>query len=233
MNLIKSTMAAVATAVMFGITLSPAMAKDESNKISASVKAMKVITASQKSGIPPMIFKDVNAIAIFPGVKKVDLMVKGGHGRGIILERDNEGKWGSPLFLTLSGGTLGWQAIGEPMDIYLLFKKKKHIDDITKGKLYMGVKAAIVMEGPLGKSLKGATKEQLKAEIISYIFTRGEFAPENTIAGVTVQVDATANDAFYGKPKVSAAEIMSGKVDNPLPDLKILKKLLTDYANRK
>jgi len=233
MNLIKSTVTAVATSVIFGITLASAMAKDESNKISDSVKSMKVISASQKSGIPPAMFKDAIAIAIFPGQKKLNFMVKGGHGRGIILERGGDGNWGSPLFLTLSGGTLGWQAIAEPMDIYLLFKERKNIDDLMKGKLFMGVKTAMVMEGPLGKSMKGATKEQLKAEINSYIFARGEFAPEATIAGATVQVDAAANDAFYGKPKVNAADIVAGKVGNSSEELKSLHKLLTDYANRK
>ena len=233
MNLIKSTMAAVATAVMLGITLSPAMAKDESNKISTSVKAMKVITASQKSGIPPMIFKDVVAIAIFPGAVKLDFMVKGRVGRGVLLARDSEGKWSGPVLVTLNGSTLGWQAIAEPMDIFLLFKERKNIDDLMKGKLLIGVNSAMVMEGPLGKSMKGATKEQLKAEINSYIFARGEFAPEATIAGSAVQVDVAANDAFYGKPKINAADIISGKVDNSTEELKSLHKLLTDYANRK
>jgi lipid-binding SYLF domain-containing protein len=233
MNLIKSTMTAIATAMAFAISLAPAMAKDEAKKIGDSVKALKVISAHQKSGIPPEAFKDVLAVAIFPGAKKIDFMVKGAHGKGFLLEREGEGKWGSPLFLTLSGGTMGWQPVGDPMDIYLLFRNRKNVDDVMKGKLYMGVKPALVMDGPLGKTMKGATGDQKKADIISYVFSRGEFELEASIATATLQIDSAANDAFYGKPKVSVEEILSGKAGKPSEDLKALHKLLTDYANRK
>lgn len=233
MNLIKSTVAVMATAVAFGISLPPAMAKEESKKISDSVKAMKAISASQKSGIPPAIFKDVVAVAIFPGAAKLEFMVRGRKARGVLLARDGEDKWSSPVLVTLSGGTLGWQAIGEPMDIILLFKSQKNIDEIVKGKLYLGGKSAMIMEGPLGKSMKGATGEQLKAEINSYIFTRGEFAPEAPVADTTMQVDAAATDAFYGKVKISAADILAGKADNSSAEVKSLHNLLTEYAKRK
>jgi lipid-binding SYLF domain-containing protein len=232
MNLIKSAVTAVAAGVVFGISLSPAMAKDETNKITNSVKVLKEITATKKRAVPPVLFKDAVAIAIFPGLVKLDFMVKGRQGRGILLAHDSAGKWSGPVFVTLSGGTLGWQVVGEPMDIILVFKNRKNIDDIMKGKLSMGVKSAMVSEGPLGKSMKGATDEQLKAEISSYIYSHREFA-EATIAGAAVEVEAAPNDAFYGKPKVSAADIIAGKVENPSEELKSLQKLLTEYANKK
>jgi lipid-binding SYLF domain-containing protein len=118
------------------------------------------------------------------------------------------------------------------MDIILLFKNGKNIDDILKGKLSMGVKSAMVVEGPLGKSLKGAADAMLKAEINSYVYSHGEFVEEATIAGAAVQVEASANDAFYGKPKVNAAEIVAGKIEKPSEELKSLQKLLTEYANK-
>jgi len=231
MHLIKSAITAVAAAAVFGISLTPAMAKEESALVGDSVKALKAVT-SRKSGIPPALVKDAVAIAIFPGVAKVDLMAKGKMTRGFLMARDGEGKWGAPLFLTLSGGTLGWQIVAQPMDIVLLFKQRKNIDELVKGKLALGVKAATVAQGPLGKSLKGATDEQMKADISAYILAHGEFA-DATVAGAALQVDAAADGAFYGKAKADAAEIVAGKVGDSSADLKTLHTLLTDYANRK
>jgi lipid-binding SYLF domain-containing protein len=233
MDLIKSARAAIAATVVFGISLSPALAKEEPKQLNIAVKALKVITESQKSGVPPALFKDVVAIALFPGVSKADFMVKGRMGRGILMAHDSEGSWGNPVFVTLSGGTLGWQVVGDPMDIILLFKNRKNIDDILKGRLALGGKSAIITEGPLGKSMKGATDEQLKADINSYVFTHGEFTEVSSIAGAALQVEAAANDAYYGKPKVNAAEVIADKVESPSAELKSLHKLLADYANRK
>jgi lipid-binding SYLF domain-containing protein len=142
---------------------------------------------------------------------------------------DKEGKWSGPVFVTLSGGTLGWQIVSDPMDIILVFKDRKNVDAVMKGKFAMDAKIAIV-QGRLGLNMKGATAKELKAEIAAYVRCHGELMEEAVLSGTTLQIDASANDAFYAMPKVAAGDIVSGKVLKSTEDVKGLQKLLTDYA---
>ncbi len=257
MRKIRSVVAAVVATVAFCMSLSAAVAKDEAIKIDTASKVVKddavkisnapkvvkndavkisnvykvvrEIAAIPKKKIPPVLLTGASAIVIVPGAAKRDFMVSGGSAGGLLLVHDKEGTWSSPVFITISGGTLGWQAVGDPMDIILVFKNKKSVDAILSGKFTMDAKIAIE-PGRLGLNMKGATAKELKAEIASYIRSHGIFFEEAPVAGATVQIDAAANDAFYAKPKVDAGDIVSGKVLKSTEDVKALQKLLTDYA---
>jgi lipid-binding SYLF domain-containing protein len=227
MKTMKFAVAAAAATLMLCMSLSPAMAKDEPKMIGNAAGVVKTITAIPKKGIPPALFNKAYGIAIIPGAAKLDFMASGRHASGVLLVHDKEGKWSSPVVVTLSGGTLGWQMVGEPMDIILVFKSRKSIDGIMKGKFTMGGKV-MVTPGPVGQSEKAASE----AEINSYVYSRGEFA-EVSLAGAAVQVDAAANEVFYRKQKISAEDIVAGRVDKPSPDVANLQKLLAEYAAKK
>jgi lipid-binding SYLF domain-containing protein len=231
MKMMRSLFIAATTTLLFCMSISTAMAKDEAKKIGSAVRAMKEISAIKKNGIPPALLNSANAIAIIPGAAKTDFMVSGKSAGGVLMVHDKDGKWSNPLFISLSGGTLGWQIVGGPMDIILIFKNKERADAIMKDKLHMDVKVKVVA-GPLGKAVKAATKEDKKVEISSYVRSHGEFF-DVTVASSTVQIENAANDDFYGKPKVSAGDIVSGKVEKASDDVKNLQKLLTEYAARK
>jgi lipid-binding SYLF domain-containing protein len=231
MKRIRSVFIAATTTLVFCMSLSTAMAKDEVKRIGGAIKALKEISAIQKKGIPPGMFSNANAIAIIPGATKNDFMVSGRNPGGVLLVHEKDGSWSSPLFIRLSGGTLGWQIVGEPMDIILVFKNKERVDAVMKGKLYMDVKVNVV-PGPLGKTMKAATKEELKAGINSYVYSHGEIV-DVTVADATVQIDSAGNDEFYGKAKIVAGDIVSGKVEKTSDDVKNLQKLLADYAAKK
>jgi lipid-binding SYLF domain-containing protein len=229
MNMIRHFAIAATATLFFCMSISTAMAKATPKDISNAVRVLNDITVIKKDRIPPALLKNAQGIAIFPGAIKNDFMVSGKSVHGVLLTHDNEGKWSNPVFITLSGGTLGWQMVGEPMDIILVFKNKERVDAIIKEKLYLDSKVNVV-PGPLVKTMKPApTKEELKAEINSYVRSHGEFA-EVSVASTTVQIDNATNDAFYGKPKISAGDIVSGKEQIASEKVKDLKKLLTEYA---
>jgi lipid-binding SYLF domain-containing protein len=231
MKMLKNAVAAVAAALVFGTSLMPAMANDGAKTLSKSVAALKAISAVPKKGIPPALFKNIQGFAIFPGFSKLDSMVSGRAGSGLLLVRESDGKWSSPVFVSLSGGTLGWQIVGDPMDVFLVFKDRKTVDALLKEKLTLGGKNAPIA-GPVGTSLKGASKAELQAEINSYVFSQGKCA-DVTVATAAVQVASAANDAFYGGNKVPAEVIVSGKVDKSSAEVGNLQKLLAEFAARK
>jgi lipid-binding SYLF domain-containing protein len=223
MKMLLKSVVIAATTLLFSMSFATAMAKEEPKNIGNVVRVVKEISAVKKERIPPALLKNAHGIAIFPGASKNDFMVSGRSVAGVLLVHDAAGNWSNPVFITISGGTLGWQIVGDPMDIILIFKDMKRIDAIVKGKLHMDVKVKLV-PGPLGKS-----KEEQKAEINSYVRSHGQFA-EVTVASSTVQIDNAANDAFYGKPKISVEDILSGKAEKTSDDIKNLQKILVEYA---
>ena len=243
MRKMRCEVVAVATLFVACLSCSVALAKDEPVKIVAESKnvrndvskivnasrAVKEISAIPKRKIPPVLLKEAGAVIIVPKAPKNAFMVSGGKSGGVLLLRDKDGGWSSPVFVTLSGGTLGWQIVGDPMDIVLLFKNSKQIDAILKGKLALDAKVKIV-PGWVAPTMKGASKEELGAEVASYVLSHGAFVEEAVVAGTTLQIDAAANDAFYGKSKIDAADILTGKTAKSSEEATVLQKLLTDYA---
>ncbi len=231
MKIPRSVVFAVTTALLFCVSLSSAMAKDEPKNLVNAVRVIKEFTAAKKERIPPELLKNASGIVIIPGAGKNDFMVRGRSASGVLLVHETDGKWSDPVFITLSGGTLGWQMVGEPMDILLVFKNMKRIDAITKGKFTMDTTVTVV-PGPLGSGMKAATKAERNAEINSYIRSHGKFA-DVSVAATTVQIDTASNDIFYGKQKINVGDVLSGKVENSSGDLKKLQMILAEYAASK
>lgn len=254
MRKMKSVVIAVVSTVVYCMSFSTAMAIDEAVKIDKAARAkdetvkhtkakvrndavkiskasriIKEIAAIPKMKIPPDLLSGASAIIVVPGAAKNDFMASDKSAGGILLVHDKEGTWSSPVFITLSGGTLGWQIVSDNIDIVLVLRNRKSVDAIMTGKFTMDTRTAIV-PGRLGPNMKAATARDLKAEIASYVRTHGAFLEEAVVAGSTVQIDAVANDTFYARPKVDAGDIVSGKLLKATEDVKTLQKLLADYA---
>src|SRR6185369_15384191 len=227
MKIRRFVTAATAT-LFFCMSISTAMAKERPKDVGNVIRVLKEITAIKKDRIPSELLQNAKGIAVFPGASKSDFMVSGKSVSGVLLTHDNEGMWSNPVFITISGGTLGWQIVGEPMDIILIFKSKERVDAIIKNKLFLDIKVKNE-PGPVVKSAKSSLKEQPKTEISSYVRAHGAFA-DVSVASTTIQIDNAANAAFYGKQKISAEDIFSGKKEDTSEELKNLKKLLTEYG---
>jgi hypothetical protein len=100
------------------------------------------------------------------------------------------------MFLTLAGGSLGWQAGAQSSDIVLVFKSQKSVEGLLTGKFTLGADAAVAA-GPVGRRAGAATDSELKAEIYSYSRSRGLFAGIS-IDGSVLEIDDRANAAYYG-----------------------------------
>jgi len=118
------------------------------------------------------------------------------YGKGVVVVRDSTGVWQPPTFVTLTGGSLGWQAGIQASDLILVFKTQKSVRGLMNGKFTIGADAAAAA-GPVGRQAAAATDAQLGAEILSYSRSRGLFAGI-ALDGTAIQVDGGANRAFYG-----------------------------------
>ncbi|GBE01867.1 hypothetical protein BMS3Bbin06_00690 [bacterium BMS3Bbin06] len=191
-------------------------------KISEASEVLEEIMSIPEKGIPPALLKNVQGIAIIPGVIKVGLIIGGRHGSGILSIRDENGNWTNPTFITITGGSIGWQIGAKSTDIILVFKTRKSISNIMKGQFTLGADVAIAA-GPVGRSAEAATDAQLKAEIYSYSRSRGLFAGVS-LEGAALSIDDKANVEFYKKEGIQVKDIFSNR---GISSSKVVEKLLS------
>jgi lipid-binding SYLF domain-containing protein len=221
--------AAVLGFMLSGLTV-PAYA-DESKKVREAATVIKEIMDIPENGVPPALFNDAAGIAVIPGVIKLGFIVGGRYGTGVLVVRGKAGNWSPPAFVSLAGGSFGWQIGAQSSDIILVFKNRRSIDGIMSGKFTLGADAAVAA-GPVGRDMEASTDVKLKAEIYSYSRSRGLFAGIS-LEGAALQIDDEADAAFYGRPEITAGEILFGKFANSSNEVRNLLELLTKYASEK
>jgi lipid-binding SYLF domain-containing protein len=151
--------------------------------------------------IPPALLRDAQGVAIIPGVIKLGFGIGGRYGEGVILGRLPDGSWSNPVFITFTGGSIGWQVGIQSADIVLVFKTRKSLERVLqgKGKLTLGADAAVAA-GPLGRQAEAGTDARLQAEIYSYSRSRGLFAGIS-LEGSGILYSVRANEAFRRSPR--------------------------------
>jgi lipid-binding SYLF domain-containing protein len=170
----------------------------------ASAEVMGEFRALPLKSIPPALLADAKAVAVFPDVLKAGFVLGGRHGRGVVLCKEADGRWGEPTFLRLSGAGIGVQAGIEASDVVLVFKSRRGLERVLegKGKLALGGEATIAA-GPVGRDAAAATDARLRAEILSYSRARGLFAGIS-LEGSVISSDVDANRAFRGDARPEA-----------------------------
>ncbi|MCC6421685.1 MAG: lipid-binding SYLF domain-containing protein [Gemmataceae bacterium] len=210
----KARIVAVALLLLSVLTVpgaQPPPAGKEVATLAAAEDVIDSLTRHPERCIPPALLHDAHAIAIVPEVLKVGFVVAGRHGKGVLVVREAWGGWGNPVFLTLTGGSVGWQAGAQSTDLVLVFRSKRSVDRLLqgKGKLSLGADASVAA-GPMGREAVAATDLRLKAEVLSWSRARGLFAGVS-LAGDALCVNHRANERFYGRRDVTPADIRAGR----------------------
>ena len=207
--------ACLAVAVLL-FALPAAAASKEEQRVADSADVLDQFLRIPEQNIPPAILARAYAVAVVPGVVRVGFGLGARRGKGILVVRQEDGSWSNPAFITLTGGSLGFQAGVQRTDVVLVFKTRRGVDNITSGKLTLGADASIAA-GPLGRSVEGATDIRFQAEIVSYSRARGIFAGVS-FAGSGVTMDRRANAAFYSSPSMTPDRILASS-PNIAPDI--------------
>ncbi|TWT83664.1 hypothetical protein CA13_51310 [Planctomycetes bacterium CA13] len=186
----------------FSILISPTAnaqsALNEEQIVQASSAILTATMATPGNRIPQAMLTNASGVAIIPNVVKGSFIVGARHGRGLLFVREADGIWHAPVFITLTGGNVGWQVGVQSSDIILVFKTPRSIQGLLSGKLTLGGDASAAA-GPLGRQTGIATDGQLQAEIYTYSRSRGLFAGVS-LDGSMVQVDQFATSAYYPIP---------------------------------
>lgn len=180
----------------------------ETTLLRQAIDVFSAVTELPEKEVPQAMLKDVAGVAIFPAVRKWGIVVGLQRGEGILVSRTGS-QWGSPLFVTFSGGTVGWQLGIQSVDLVLFLRTQPSVQRLLEGNLTVGVDAGVAA-GSLGRQAGAVTDTSLESEIFSYARSRGFFAGV-TIASADIIPDEDANAAFYGRRGVPPADILAGR----------------------
>ena len=231
MKIVRGISLAIIALLLVGVWSTAALAKNEAKTVRESADVLKEIMKIPEKGIPPALLKDAQAVAIIPGVIKGAFIIGGRHGTGVLLVRQESGGWSDPLFISITGGSVGWQVGGTSTDLILVFKTLKDVDKLLKGKFTLGADAAVAA-GPVGRKASAATDVMLQSGILSSSRSRGLFAGVS-LEGAALLVDDDSNALYYSKKGISADDVLAGKAGKKEPGAKNLKQLLMRYSVQK
>jgi lipid-binding SYLF domain-containing protein len=180
----------------------------ETEKIKYATTVLKEFSRMKES-IPHDLIAEYKGIVIVPNLLNAGFVVGGKRGRGIAMVKLENGQWSDPVFVTLTGGSLGLQIGVQSVDLVLVFRHKGVLTKVKNGDFTIGgdISAAA---GPVGRSTSANTDYKMEAEVYSYSRSRGLFAGIS-INGSNLGIDKKANSNFYGS-EISSQDIFeSGK----------------------
>ena len=186
-----------------------AQAREEGRLLVAG-QVLDELRAGRDEVIPDRLLERAYGIAVIPDLTKVAFFAGGRRGHGVLVVRDHEGRFTSPVFITMTGGSFGWQWGVQSTDIVLVFTTPKGVEGINGGKVTLGADASVAA-GPVGRQAEAATDATFRAEVYSYSRSRGVFAGL-ALDGTVISIDDEANAAFYRKPGVASGDILAGSI---------------------
>lgn len=180
----------------------------ETEKIHDAVNVLKDFS-TMKESIPHDLISEYKGIVIIPNMINAGIGIGAKRGKGIALVKNDDGTWSDPVFITLTGGSIGPQIGVQSVDLVLVFRHKGALTKVKDGDFTIGgdISAAA---GPVGRSTSANTDYELKAEVYSYSRSRGLFAGIS-INGSNLAIDKGANHTYYGDNMTSQDIFASNK----------------------
>ena len=198
----------LATAVLLPVAPSALAGPREEARLLDATSILEEAQAMPDQWAPEQLLRRAQGIAVLPHVIKGALIIGGRGGKGVLVVRDAQGHWSNPAFISLGGGSFGFQWGVEASDIILVFTTRKSIEGVTGGKVTLGADASAAA-GPVGRQISAATDVAFDAEVYSYSRAKGLFAGL-AVDGTALTIDHRANAAYYQKPGVLPSDIFAG-----------------------
>lgn len=193
--------------ISFLFSLPANAASKQDLRVAEATDVIDQLLRIPERSIPPALLSRAYAIAVIPDMVKVGFGIGARRGKGIIVIRRNDNSWSNPAFITMTGGSIGWQIGAQSSDIVLVFKSRKGLDDIQNGKLTFGANASIAA-GPVGRHTEIATDIRFEVEVYSYSRSRGLFAGI-ALEGASLTMDRRSNAAYYGSSSMTPEMIFA------------------------
>lgn len=181
-------------------------AADASKELEAAAQVTQKMASSNQ--IPSSLLQEAKCIAVIPKMTKGGFILGGKHGNGVVSCRTSSG-WSAPAFISMTGGSVGFQAGVEQQDLVLLLNSEG-AQELKNGHWDLGAEAAAA--GPTGEA-SGTASTGWKAPVLSYSNGSGAFAGMS-VGGSKIGTDDDAIKSVYGG-SASFQSILDGQVQTP------------------
>jgi len=185
--------------------------KDAAHESAKAAEAFRDIMGSPDKNIPKEVLDSAECIAVFPSTIKGGFIFGVRKGDGVLSCRTSAG-WSAPVFMDLSGGSVGAQIGAQSTDYVLVFMNRGAADAVLKNKVTLGGEASVAA-GPVGREAGASTDWKMKAQILSYSRSRGLFAGLE-LKGVSISIDDSDMHDVYGKGS-NPKDVLAGGLNAP------------------
>lgn len=176
---------AATIAVAFLATVSPGAAADlapQQKLVDEARAVVEQLKADPKLGARArdLVHKS-RAVMIIPELVKAGLIFGGQGGTGVLLTRDDKGRWSDPYFYDLGGGSFGLQIGGQVSKVALILMTEAALANMLHGEVKLGGGA-------------GATVAQLETD-----------TDQSTVRGTTDIYSLAEAEGFFAGATVEGA----------------------------
>jgi lipid-binding SYLF domain-containing protein len=192
-------------------TGSEATDTDREQAIDLLGNAAAVVRELPETDIPPARREKAHCVVVIPSMVSGGLLIGARHGNGVVSCRE-KGPWSGPVFVSVTGGSAGFQAGLQSSDLVMLVMSERAVAQLFRESFQLGADVSAAA-GPVGKGAQASTDTQMNAEILSYSRSRGLFAGAQ-VSGAVMKQDRTADAALYG-PTTDIHPILAGDVPVP------------------
>lgn len=196
----------------------PALAAPEDVIIDSIDTIASFVENRNSKRIPRTIIRQAKGIAIFPGIITGGFIFAGTSGEGILIIRDDRGRWNKPAIVSISGGSFGLQAGGKSTDAILVFMSDRSIRKTLNESFTLGGNVSVAA-GPVAENPVNTT--DFNADIYSYTKSEGIFAGV-AIEGSKIAYDRRETERLYQRRNLSAPNALN---DPSLPTLPVIRNL--------
>ena len=183
--------------------------KDIQERLEKAESVLHDLTQAEDKRIPDALLERAQAVAVIPNMVKGAFGVGGRYGKGVVSRRLSDGRWSSPVFIQIGGGSFGIQIGATSTDLVLVFTDSKALGLLEKGKdLKLGVDAGVAA-GPIGREAEAGFNANLASAIYAYSRTKGLFAGV-ALDGAVIDLDDSMNKKAYGSD-AAAKNVLDGR----------------------
>ena len=118
----------------------------EDARLITATQVLSELRNTPDQNVPAWLMERAYGVAVVPDVIKGAFVFGGRYGKGVMTVRDQAGRFGNPIFLTLTGGSVGWQIGGQSTDVVLVFATRRSVENFGRGKFTLGATASVAAD---------------------------------------------------------------------------------------
>jgi SH3 domain-containing YSC84-like protein 1 len=183
-------------------------------KVREARELIEELLLGEQKVVPVQLIEDTRCLAVFPKVVEAALGLGGSHGTGIASCRNDSGTWSAPVFLRVSGGSIGLQAGFRQVDLLLFVVTEEGAASLGRSSFSLGGEASFAA-GKLDRRAEVSTDSRFEEDFYLFARARGLFAGAS-LEGTRLNPALDRMESYYGE-LVFPGEVLSQQKRPPLP----------------